>query len=156
MASSMISEKASVYGDITVDPSSRVDDFCVLSGHIIIGRYVHISCHASIIGEVVIEDFCALSGGSRIYAKSDDYSGEWMTNPTVPSHLTNVHIEPVYICKHAIIGANSVILPGVTIGEGAAVGANSVIKKDVEPWTIVVGTGRMIGSRSKKCLDLQF
>jgi dTDP-4-amino-4,6-dideoxy-D-glucose acyltransferase len=151
----MISEKASVYGDVTVDPSSRVDDFCVLSGHIIIGRYVHLSCHASIIGDVVMEDFSGLSGGVRVYAKSDDYSGEWMTNPTVPSHLTNVHSEPVRICKHAIIGANSVILPGVTIGEGAAVGANSVIRKDVEPWTIVVGTGKVIGERKKRCLELE-
>jgi dTDP-4-amino-4,6-dideoxy-D-glucose acyltransferase len=151
----VISEKASVYGDVTVDSSSRVDDFCVLSGHIIIGRYVHLSCHASIIGDVVMEDFSALSGGVRVYAKSDDYSGEWMTNPTVPSHLTNVHSEPVRICKHAIIGANSVILPGVTIGEGAAVGANSVIRKDVEPWTIVVGTGKVIGERKKRCLELE-
>jgi dTDP-4-amino-4,6-dideoxy-D-glucose acyltransferase len=151
----MISEKASVYGDVTVDPSSRVDDFCVLSGHIVIGRYVHLSCHTSIIGDVVMEDFSGLSGGVRIYAKSDDYSGEWMTNPTVPKHLTNVDIRPVRICKHAIVGANSVILPGVTIGEGAAVGANSVIRKDVEPWTIVVGTGKVIGERKKRCLELE-
>jgi len=151
----MISQKASIYGDVFVDETSRIDDFCVLSGNITIGRYVHISCHASIIGDVIVEDFCALSGGVRVYAKSDDYSGEWMTNPTVPSEFTNVDMRPVTIGKHAIVGANSVILPGVTIGEGAAVGACSIIKKDVKPWTIVVGTGKVIGTRKKRCLDLE-
>ena len=37
------------------------------------------------------------------------------------------------------IGMGAVILPGVTIGEGAIVGANSLVTKDVEPWTIVAG-----------------
>lgn len=151
----MISSKASLYGTITVDPTSRVDDFVILSGNIRIGRYVHVSCHASIIGEVVMEDYSGISGGVRVYGKSDDYSGKWLTNPTVPSHLTNVDCRPVCIERHAIIGANSVILPGVRIGEGAAVGANSVIRKNVEPWTIVVGTGKVIGRRDTRCLSLE-
>lgn len=37
------------------------------------------------------------------------------------------------------IGANSIILPGVTIGEGAVIAAGSVVNKDVEPYTIVGG-----------------
>lgn len=151
----MISPKASIYGDVFVDESSRVDDFAILSGKITIGKNVHISCHASIIGDVIIEDFCALSGGARIYAKSDDYSGEWMTNPTVPTEFTNVDECPVTVSKHSIIGANSVILPGVTIGEGAAIGAGSVISKDVEPWTIVVSHNRVIGKRKKTLLNLE-
>ena len=36
-------------------------------------------------------------------------------------------------------GGWSIILPGVTIGEGAVVGAGSVVTKDVEPWSVVVG-----------------
>lgn len=50
-----------------------------------------------------------------------------------------VTIMPVRICDKAWIGFNSVILKGVTIGEGAIVGAGSVVTKDVEPWTIVAG-----------------
>jgi acetyltransferase-like isoleucine patch superfamily enzyme len=37
------------------------------------------------------------------------------------------------------IGMGAVILPGITVGEGAVVGANSLVTKDVEPWTIVAG-----------------
>lgn len=48
-----------------------------------------------------------------------------------------------------LIGGNSVILPGVTIGEGASVGAGSVVTKDLEPWGVYVGNKR-IGWRNKE------
>jgi acetyltransferase-like isoleucine patch superfamily enzyme len=50
-----------------------------------------------------------------------------------------VHSEPIRICDKSWIGFNSIILKGVTIGEGAIVGAGSVVTKDVPPWTIVGG-----------------
>ena len=46
---------------------------------------------------------------------------------------------PVTIKNDAWIAAKSVILPGVTIGEGAVVGAGSVVTKDVPPYTLVAG-----------------
>jgi acetyltransferase-like isoleucine patch superfamily enzyme len=52
---------------------------------------------------------------------------------------THVKISPVKICNKVWIGFNSIILNGVTIGEGAVVGAGSVVTKDVPPWTIVAG-----------------
>ncbi|MBK9578055.1 MAG: asparagine synthase (glutamine-hydrolyzing) [Fibrobacterota bacterium] len=52
---------------------------------------------------------------------------------------THVRHAPVHIGDKAWIGFNSVILKGVTIGEGAVVAAGSVVTKDVEPWTLVAG-----------------
>lgn len=52
---------------------------------------------------------------------------------------THVKIAPVKISNKVWIGFNSVILKGVTIGEGAVVAAGSVVTKDVPPWTIVAG-----------------
>lgn len=46
---------------------------------------------------------------------------------------------PIKISKGAWIGAHSIILKGVTIGEGAVVGAGTVVTKDVPAWTVVVG-----------------
>jgi len=46
---------------------------------------------------------------------------------------------PVKICDGAWLGAKSIVLKGVTIGEGAVVGAGSVVTKDVEPYTVVAG-----------------
>lgn len=50
-----------------------------------------------------------------------------------------VSSKPITIEDKVWIGFNSVILKGVTIGEGAIIGANSVVRNDVEPWTIVAG-----------------
>lgn len=52
---------------------------------------------------------------------------------------THVKISPVKICDKVWIGFNSIILKGVTIGEGAIIGSGSVVTKDVPPWTIVAG-----------------
>ena len=72
-------------------------------------------------------DFSGLSSRITIYSSNDDYSGNNMTNPSIPTEFTNVTHADVIIKKHAIIGSGSVILPGVTIEEGAAVGALSLV-----------------------------
>jgi len=51
----------------------------------------------------------------------------------------NLRDKEVIIKDDVLIGANSIILKGVTIGEGAIVGAGSVVTKDVPPYTIVAG-----------------
>jgi len=51
----------------------------------------------------------------------------------------NVKIAPVKISNKVWIGFNSIVLKGVTVGEGAIIGAGAVVTKDVEPWTIVAG-----------------
>ncbi len=66
--------------------------------------------------------------------------GNYLTNSAVPFPFRQPERTFVRIKKHAIVGANSVILPGVTVGEGAAIGANSLVLKDCEPWTIYVGS----------------
>lgn len=56
-----------------------------------------------------------------------------------PSSGVEISALPVMIEDDAWIGFNSIVLKGVTIGEGAIVGAGSVVTKDVAPWTIVAG-----------------
>ncbi len=51
----------------------------------------------------------------------------------------NSHKGSITVCADAWIGTGAVILPDVTIGEGAVVGANSVVTKDVPPYTVVGG-----------------
>lgn len=50
-----------------------------------------------------------------------------------------VQVAPVRICNKAWVGFGSIVLPGVTIGEGAVVGAGSVVTRDVPPWTVAAG-----------------
>ncbi len=56
-----------------------------------------------------------------------------------PELRHNVYGRPILIRRNAWIGASSVVLPGVTIGENAIVGAGSVVTHDVPADTIVAG-----------------
>jgi len=57
---------------------------------------------------------------------------------------------PIKICKNARIGAYSLILPGVTIGEGSIIGANSVVADDIPPFCIAHGSPAKV---VKKLID---
>jgi acetyltransferase-like isoleucine patch superfamily enzyme len=54
------------------------------------------------------------------------------------------------VARHAVLGANSVIVPGGSLGEGATVGALSLVKTPLEPWTVNAGIPtRVIGQRDR-------
>lgn len=129
--------------NIEIGNHVRIDDFCILSAgkSIQLGNYIHLSPYVSIIGcgEVVIGDYSGISGHSCVYSSSDDYTGEYMTNPTVPEELTNVNHAPVRIGKHVVVGCSSVILPGVTIEDGVAIGAMTLVQKNCKSNHIYAG-----------------
>lgn len=158
-----LSKKASVYnpGNIEIGDFSRIDDFCVLSagiGGIRIGRNVHIAIYASLMGSgpIYVHDFAGLSSRVTVYSSNDDYSGQCMTNPTVPVEFTNVTSAPVIISRHVIVGAGCVILPGVTLHEGSAVGALSLVRNDCEAFGVYAGTpAKKIADRQKDLLQLE-
>ncbi|MCK5569833.1 MAG: acyltransferase [Spirochaetes bacterium] len=122
-----------------------------------IGSYVHIASFSSITGggKFYLGDFTALSSGCRVITGSDDFSGGGLTNSTIPNKFRSVNRGTVTIGKHAIIGANSVILPDVNIGEGCAVGAGSIVTKDLEPWGVYVGNRRVKERRRDIILDYE-
>jgi galactoside O-acetyltransferase len=130
---------------ICIGNSVIIDDFAFLMGGkekpTILGSFIHIAGHTSIGGggEFVMGDFAGLSGGVRVYTGNEDYLGGCLTNPAVPAPYRVPVRSYVRIGKHAIVGANSVILPGVTIAEGAVVGALSLVTRDCEPWMIYGG-----------------
>jgi galactoside O-acetyltransferase len=130
-----------------------IDDFvyiCLGKG-MKIGNNVHISAFSTITGGeyCTLGDFSTISVGSHILTGSDDFVGWGFGNPTTSMRFRNVKRAPVFIGKFARIGANSIIMPGVTIGVGSTVGANSVVTKDLEPWGVYLGNKR-IKNRDKE------
>jgi acetyltransferase-like isoleucine patch superfamily enzyme len=126
--------------NLSVGDYSQIDDFVFINAGKMcrIGRFVHISSFVSIIGggEFFIDDFSGFSAGCRVITGTEDFSGPFLTNPTVPPEFRNLKVSHVTIGKNVIIGTNVVILPGVTIGEGAAIGAGSIVRRDVSPWGV--------------------
>jgi galactoside O-acetyltransferase len=129
---------------VHIGDSVIIDDFVFIMGgkKVVIGSFVHIGCFSSIAGggELIMEDFSGLSGGVRIYTGSEDFSGACLTNAAVPYPYRKPIRSFVHLKKHAVIGANTTIMPGVTIGEGAVIGANSFVIRNCKPWTVYMGS----------------
>lgn len=155
-----LSRKASIYSPerMIIGDNVRVDDFCILSGHIVIGSSVHISAYTGLFaGEsgIFVDDYCTISSRCVVYAVSDDYSGMYMTNPTVPLEYRNVQEKPVRLDKYVIIGSGSTVLPGVILGEGVAVGSMSLVKSSLREWNIYAGIPcRKVKKRENRILEM--
>lgn len=155
----LISRKSSIYGanKMEIGNHVRIDDYTFLSGNIIIENYVHISAYCALVaGDSLIhmKDFSGLSSRVTVYAVSDDYSGDYLANPTVPNQYKNIKKEEVIFEKYSIIGTGTTILPGAYINEGVSIGSMSLVTKKTEAWTIYVGIpAKKIKERSKKMIE---
>jgi len=156
-----ISKKASIYEaeKIEIGDNSRIDDFAILSGNIILGRNIHITAYCNLAGGekgIVIDDFSTLAYGVNVFTQSDDYLGYFMTNSTIPKRFKKEKKEKIHIHRHVIIGAGSYILPGVVLYEGTSIGAMSLMLKSSEPWKVYVGIpAKPIKDRKKDILDIE-
>lgn len=59
---------------------------------------------------------------------------------------------PIVLKKECAVGMGTIIMPGVTVGEGAVVGAGALVAKDVPAWTIVAGTLAKVIKELKECV----
>lgn len=143
--------------NIQIGNHVRIDDFCILSGNIKLGSYIHISPYTALYGRfgIEMEDYTGLSPRCTVFSASDDFTGEYMVSPMVPDELTNVTGGKVTIKRFTQIGAGTVILPDVTLHEGTAVGAMSLVKDDCEEWSIYGGCpAKKLKDRKRNILNL--
>jgi acetyltransferase-like isoleucine patch superfamily enzyme len=61
-----------------------------------------------------------------------------------PKDKGTIQTKPIKICNHVWINFNSIVLKGVTIGEGAIIAAGSVVTKDVPPYTLIAGNPAIV------------
>lgn len=154
-----ISRFARIYGakNISIGDNVRIDDFCILSGHITLGSNIHISAYVALYGSkgIVLEDYTGISPQTTVYSAMDDFSGDYLIGPIHDESKTNVTGGPVIIKKYSQIGTKCCVFPNLTIGEGVAVGACSLVTKSLEEWGIYVGIpAKFLKQRSKQLLNL--
>ena len=159
----LISRKTSLYGvsRISVGSNVRIDDFCVLSagkGGITLGNYVHIAIYSSLQGDgaIIFKDFTSISSKVSIYSSNEDFSGDHLTSPLIPDKYRGAFNADVVLHKHSIVGSGSVILPGVTLNEGAVVGALSMVNNDCEAFFVYMGNpAKKLFERRSDLLELE-
>ena len=107
----------------------RHDGRCVIGAHTWIGPQSYFDCRDLELGEYV-----GWGPGAKVLGS--EHTGDPVDVPIIRTDLV---IKPVRVGKWADIGVNAVLLPGITVGEGAIVGAGAVVTKDVPPYAVVAG-----------------
>jgi acetyltransferase-like isoleucine patch superfamily enzyme len=128
---------------------SVIEDYACINnavGDVIIGDHTRIGLHNTIIGPVTIGSHVNLAQGITVTALNHNFSD---TTRTIDQQ--GVSTNTVTIADDCWIGANAVVLPGVTIGHHAVVAAGAVVTLDVPPYSVVAG----VPARIVKTLDPQ-
>jgi len=107
----------------------RHDGRCAIGAHTWIGPQSYFDCRELELGEYV-----GWGPGAKVLGS--EHTGDPVDVPIIQTELV---IKPVRVGKWADIGVNAVLLPGVTVGEGAIVGAGAVVTHDVPGYAIVAG-----------------
>ena len=107
---------------------------CKVGKECFIGDYVRVdTSHADMI---TIEDHVSIASGTRLLCHQRDFSNYCVGDDYMDLGYT---IKPIVLKKGCLIGMESMVLPGVTVGEGAIVGAGSLVTRDIPAWTIASG-----------------
>ncbi|MFK0312815.1 acyltransferase [Pseudomonas sp. NPDC090233] len=156
-----ISDKAAIYNpeQMELGDHVRIDDFCVVSGKIRFGRFIHITPMCLMAGGVpgiVLDDFCTLAYGVKVFSQSDDYSGETLVNSNIPKRFKNEKFAAVHLHRQVIVGAGAIIMPGVDVAQGCAIGAMALVTRSTQPWGIYAGApAQRLKERSRDLLALE-
>lgn len=116
---------------------SVVESFSCINnavGDVIIGDHTRIGLHNTVIGPVTIGSHVNLAQGITITALNHNFKDK-----TQRIDDQGVSTSPVIIGDDIWIGANAVVLPGVSIGNHSVVAAGAVVTKDVPPHSLVAG-----------------
>jgi acetyltransferase-like isoleucine patch superfamily enzyme len=125
------------YRKFSLGDYSVIESFACVNnavGDVIIGDHTRVGLHNTIIGPVTIGSHVNLAQGITVTALNHNFED---TNKRIDEQ--GISTNPVIIEDDIWIGANAVILPGVTIGHHSVVAAGAVVTKDVPPHSLVAG-----------------
>ena len=108
--------------------------FCDYGTHISVGKnfFANYNCTIIDVARVTIGDNCQFAPNVSIYTAGHPI------HPDIRNTLYEYGIH-VTIGNNVWIGGNSVVLPGVNIGDNCVIGAGSVVTKDIPPWSLAAG-----------------
>ncbi len=139
---------------IELDDYCRICDFAFLWGGkgIYIGKYTDVQPHVVVWGggELKIEDYVSVGPGTVLLTAVYAHKEGLRMVDGLPDGMTDALYGKLVIKQDVYIGANCTLMPNITVGEGAVIGAASFVNKDIEPWSINVGSpSRKIGERPR-------
>lgn len=148
-ASTLVHRLANIAGHVTAGENCRIDAFVTLTGTVKLGANCHIGTGASIFAThgFYAADMVSVSPGAKIFTATTDINSDCLAYHREATFEAKPLIGRVKVGWGSAIGANAVILPGVTIGEQVQVGANATISQDLPDFGVYVGAGKYIRDR---------
>lgn len=125
------------YRHFSLGRQSVIESFCCINnavGDVVIGDHTRIGIHNTIIGPVTIGSHVNLAQGITVTALNHNFED---SDKRIDEQ--GVATNQVVIDDDVWIGANAVVLPGVTIGKHSVVAAGAIVTKDVPPHSLVAG-----------------
>jgi acetyltransferase-like isoleucine patch superfamily enzyme len=148
-----ISRNCSFYGvKGFIGDNVRVDDFCIIKGHVELHDYCHVASYVMISGahaQVIVGAFCGLAARTTIFTGSDDYGADTLGCPETPDIYCTRIKGPITFGVGAMIGAHSVVLPNVHVGDGASAGCGCVISNDLPAGGIMRAAPSVVYARRR-------
>lgn len=145
-----IGDGTSIWNQAQVREGSRIGARCILGKNVyvdtevVIGDDVKIQNNVSLFHGVTVEDGVFI--GPHVCFTNDRLPRAINRDGSIKSEA-DWDVSPILVRRGAAIGANSTILPGVTIGQWAMVGSGSVVTRDLADYELVVGNpARRLGS----------
>lgn len=141
--SAHISKDCLLRGRITLEQNAHLSRGCQLFGDVHVGEGSKFNQHIEVVGELDVGKYCALAPDILFQQKNHEIHKPAMQGRfygrVLDSELEHMESGPISIGNDVWIGARSIVLSGVTIGDGAVVGAGSIVTDDVEPYSVVAG-----------------
>lgn len=129
-----------------IGEDTKIWQFVVILNKAKIGKNCNINCHCFIENDVKIGDNVTIKSGVYVWdgiiIEDDVFIGPnvTFTNDIRPrSKIYPEEFIKTYVKKGASIGANSTLLPCITVGKWAMIGAGSVVTRDVPNYAVVYG-----------------
>jgi acetyltransferase-like isoleucine patch superfamily enzyme len=139
-----ISRLANFYSPnkISIGNNVRIDDFCILSGNINLKNNIHISAYSALYGNsgIVLENNTGISSGCVLFSETDDFTSSSLIGPQHIESKRKIIKGRIILEEHSQLGTKSVVMPGITIQEGAVTGAFTFINLNLNPWSVYVGS----------------
>lgn len=118
---------------------------CNVGQNVFIGDFVRVDLHYASL--ITLEDYVHIAAGCRLLCHKRDLS-----DYKVGDNYADLGYKTgeIHIGRGALLGQQCMVMPGVTIGDGAIVGAGSLVVKDIPAWTIAVGNPAKVVKQIEK------
>ena len=141
---SVIGKGVIIKASLNLEEDVLIDNECLMiQGPVSIGRGTNFMFRSEIIGPVNIGRYCAIARKTTFQAQNHITSRvsiqRALYSKFYKNKLPSIEKGGIQVGNDVWIGTQAIILPGVSIGDGAIIGAGSIVTKNVKPYSIVVG-----------------